>query len=668
MAEYCEVAFPVNTRRLFTYRAGELAGRLEPGQRVRAPFGRRTLAGFVVSTAATPAFPGGEIRTLAGLVDQDPLLTPPLVTLARWVAEYYCAGLGETLNAALSATLSPPRRPVSDTEDTLYQATLPGLAEHPLTAGQQEMLDGILPLLDAPVRRPILLQGVASSGKTEIYLRLAEAVADRGGQTLLLVPDIALTAQVETWAGSYFGGRTAVLHSRLAMAERYRLLRRARAGETPLVIGTRSAVFTPLARTGLIIVDEEFDRSFKETRAPRYHARETALKRGEIENAPVILGGATPSLEAYHRAGKDDFRFFRLRKRVGEVPPPRVHVADLRDFSPRARRRQTPLVSEGLRRLTEEKLLKNEQVLILVNRRGQATHLVCRDCGRLMRCPECLVNLVFHRTTGELYCHYCNRRETVPEKCAGCGGRALGQKSVGIRAVEKEMKKLFPGVPIMVAEGGAHPRRGESDPFEEFRRGRCRILLGTRLVARGHHFPGVTLAAVIGADFPLNLPDFRAAENTFQLLAQFAGRAGRCLPDAAVLIQTRHPENYAVACAASSDSDGFYEKELAFRAETGYPPCGHMVNIVFTGRKEAALVEKTAAWARRLEETAEKQGGATEVLGPAACYHKKLRDLYRRHIMLKAPRAGDNLALLRELPELSAGRGIVIDVDPLDVL
>lgn len=661
MSAYCEVVFPGPARDAYSYRAGPFAGRLAPGQRVKAPFGPRLAVGFVVGTGHAPAFRGsGNIRTLAALVDPAPLLTPSLVALARWMADYYWAGLGTCLNAALSAASAPPARPVPDDEP--FDREDPPPENVALTPGQQDILAALQAQLAGTDRRPALLLGVAASGKTEIYLRLAAAVAADGRQALFLVPEIALTAQMAAWAQARFGPRAAVLHSRLARGEHYRLLHRARRGALDLVIGTRSALFTPLARPGLIIVDEEFDRSFKETRAPRYHARETALARGALEQALVVLGGATPSLEAWQRAQSGEMRLFRLEEKVFGTAPPRVHLVDRRAAGGPGRRREAP-VSDGLRRLIEARLLRREQVVILVDRRTRAVGLACRRCGHRMRCDHCRVNLAYQKSAGRLACPYCSRSGPPPPACPGCGSRSLGPKSTGLKAVAQELQRLFPGHAVITAAGAE-----ATDPLADFRGGRGEILVGTRLVAKGHHFPAVTLAAVIGADRALNQPDFRAAEQTFQVLLQLAGRAGRCLPGAEVLIETRHPEHYAFTSVAAFNPEQFYTQELAFRREAGYPPFGQLANIVFSGRREEPLAAKTATWGQRLAAAADSGGGRVELLGPAPCWQAKRRGLHRRHIILKAARAGEITALLAALPGLATAPGIAVDIDPVDLL
>ncbi|HNQ34992.1 MAG TPA: primosomal protein N', partial [bacterium] len=616
--------------------------------------------------------------------------------LAGWLADYYCAPLGEVLGMALAASLQPPKRTPAEAEtEEFSQGIIGGLRHWPPTEQQAAVLAELEKLAAADGKRVALLKGPAATGKTEVYLQLAGRLAEAGGsqdspslggpqdspylggpkdspslggQSLILVPEIALAPQVESWARERFGEKAAVLHSRLSRSRHYRIFRDAAAGRISVVIGTRSAVFTPFARLKLIVVDEEFDRSYKETRQPRYHAREAALKRGELAGALVLLVSATPALETWRAAGAGEIRSFTLTERIGRLELPKIYISDLRagPADGRGRRSEKGLVSPRLLSLLEERLLKGEQSIIFVNRRGYTTYLFCPNCGQRFTCPTCAVNLVFHRTTGELYCHYCNYRREPPPACPACGAVNLGRRAAGTQALERELQRRLPDAAIVRLDSDTLSRSGGLAELEKFRSGRAQILIGTQMITKGHHFPGVTLAAVLGADNLLNRPDFRAAERYFQLLFQLAGRAGRSLPNAEVLIQTGNPEHYALTALAAYDLEGFYRQELEYRRELGYPPFGRLANLVFSGRKEETAERKARAWLELLTPAAERLG--VELLGPAACYHKKLRNRYRWHLLLKSGRPGDIPALLNSLPEkrLYEG-GLTLDLDPVDL-
>ncbi len=663
MPRYCKVAFPVKTRKIFTYHAGEFADRLSVGRRVIAPFGARELTGFVVdlSDESDNDVSVSEIRGIKRLVDKEPLLDRRVLALAAWMSGYYCAGLGQTLNLILASSLHPPRRPEAEME--LQQGLLPSVSELAPTPEQEQVIAGLTDLLRSGEHRGALLQGVSASGKTEVYLQVAARAIAEGGQALILVPEIALTPQVERWAGERFGGRAAVLHSRLTPGEHYRLLCKAKEGKVALIIGTRSAVFTPFVRLRLIVVDEEFDHSYKETRAPRYHAGAVALKRAELERALIILGSATPSLEAYQAVREGRFTRFSLTGRVGGQPLPRVLLSDLKAGVARGR---NPLVSSRLRSLLEERLLKGEQAIIAVNRRGMATYLFCRSCGYLFCCSRCEVVMVYHHTTREFYCHYCNQTQTPPETCPACRRDKPARRSEGSGAVVKELTRLFPAVRISRLDSRGLSWDKMVKELEDFRLRKTQILVGSRMVTKGHHFPGVTLVAVLGWDKILNRPDFRAAERAFQGLFQAAGRAGRSLPGAEVFIETGFPEHYAITALADNDPESFYQQELGYREELGYPPFGFLANLIFSGKREEAVRRKAEAWYKLLEEPG--RANEVELLGPAACYHKKMRGVYRWHLMLKTSLAGRLQAVLGELPDKKfMESGVTIDIDPSDL-
>ncbi len=665
MAEYCTVVFPLLTHQVFTYQTGEFAGRIKPGQRVLVPFGNRQRVGFV--TALSDQAPGlAATKKVIKIIDSQIILSEKILKLAYWVADYYCAPVGEVLRLILNTSLKPPQREAFE-EEIFYQGILTGVAHLVPTPEQEKVLERLKSVLLSGKGGVAALWGVAASGKTEIYLQLASIVAESGAQSLILVPEIVMVPQVEDWAKERFGNRVAILHSRLKPSQHYRLLCQAQKGKISVLIGTRSAVFVPLANLRLIVVDEEFDRSYKETRIPRYHAREVAIKRGEIENALVLLGSATPSLEVYRKAKEGEILFFSLAQRISISPFPKVYFPDLKYYSGcQRRKRKQPIISERLRSLIEERLLRGEQSIIFVNRRGRASYLFCENCGYLFLCPVCSVSMVYHHTTGELYCHYCDHHGAIPETCPSCNQRRLGRFSVGTQVVEKELKRSFPEVRILRLDSDTLEKQRKWESIRAFRKGKYQILVGTQMVTKGHHFPAVTLVGVLSADSILNLPDFRAAERSFQILTQVAGRAGRALPNAEVFIQTYYPQHYAYTSIASNHPEEFYEKELAYRKEAGYPPYGYLANIIFSGRREKSVVKKAEEWAELAKKFSSQR--ALQVFGPAACFHKKLKDRYRWHIILKSTVFGLVQEFFRSLPKRKVSeKGVTIDIDPIDL-
>ncbi|WP_305044675.1 replication restart helicase PriA [Geoalkalibacter sp.] len=708
----------------------DLRDRVWPGQRVRVPLGRRQALGVVLQVG-----PGGgeELRPLLAALDSEPLLQAELLTFLRRTAAYYHHPLGEVLRTALPAGLAGLEAGVGILSQRYYRA-LPGELQ-PRGARQRELLawlrargetplariaeefpspyallkrlveQGLLgvregekrrdPFFDQPVppdprpepsfdqaqalnallaqlaaRRfaPFLLHGVTGSGKTEVYLRAIAAALETGRQALVLVPEIALTPQlVGRFRARFQGGpwQVAVLHSGLSDGERYDAWRTIARGEAQIVIGARSAVFAPLPDPGIIVVDEEHEGSYKQGEGLRYHARDLALLRGQMADALVVLGSATPSLTSFHRTRAAAMHYLPLASRVLDRPLPQVQLIDL------GGQRLEGALAPRLREALRDNLARREQSVLLLNRRGFAPYLLCRECGATFRCPNCEITLTYYQSSRRLRCHYCDFVQRPPERCPGCGGGRIEPEGVGTERLEEELATAFPGARLARMDRDTTSRKGSHQQLVgAMEQGAIDILVGTQMVAKGHDFPGVTLVGVIGADAGLNFPDFRSAERTFALLTQVAGRAGRGAQPGRVLIQTYAPSHHAVACAARHDYLGFYEQEIAFRRELGYPPFGHLVNLVLAGREPLRVEHGAAELAEELRRAGAQ--GEVEVLGPAPCPLFRLRGKTRVQILLKAAaRAplhrllGLLQALRRKLPRTLS---LVVDVDPLDML
>jgi primosomal protein N' (replication factor Y) len=533
---------------------------------------------------------------------------------------------------------------------------------------QAAALDAVTAALDGGAFAPFLLHGVTGSGKTEVYLRAIAAALERGRTALVLVPEIALTPQLVGRFRARFAGRDselAVLHSGLSDGERFDAWRAIVRGTARIVIGARSAVFAPLSSPGIIIVDEEHEASYKQAEGLRYHARDLALLRGQMASCVVLLGSATPSLATYHRAQGGPLGYLSLAERVAGRPLPEVTLVDLRQARPDGEGSLSPPLAAAL----AEALERGEQALLLLNRRGFAPYLLCADCGATFRCPNCAITLTFHRGRRQLRCHYCDHAEPPPDLCPGCGGGDIAPQGAGTERLEEELALLFPQARIARMDRDTTARKGAHQRLvERMAAGEVDILVGTQMVAKGHDFPAVTLVGVVGAYASLNLPDFRSAERTFVLLAQVAGRAGRGERPGRVLIQTYAPEHYALTCAAGHDYAGFYAQEAVARRELGYPPFGHLVNLVLSGN-DAPRVQQAA---ERLAAGLEERAAGAEVLGPAPCPLARLRGKSRFQILLKAPPRPSLRRLLARLPELRkrlpAGVALAIDVDPVDML
>lgn len=529
-----------------------------------------------------------------------------------------------------------------------------------------------------------LLRGVTGSGKTLVYIELLREVVERQGRTaIVLVPEIALTPQTVGRFKAVFGDRVAVLHSALSDGERYDEWRSLRSGEKSIVVGARSAIFAPLERLGAIVVDEEHEGSYKQAEAPRYHAREVAVVRARLEGAVCLLGSATPSLESWANAQGGKYRLLELPERVGGQPLPPIRVVDLRAERKRQHASTGPLqekspviLADALVDAVHERLRKEEQTILLLNRRGYATFVQCRECGHVWHCPQCNVSLTYHRRRGLLTCHYCLHEEPAPSRCSSCGSADLSFKGVGTEQVERAVGETFPSARIArmdVDTTGA--KWAHHDILGRVERGEVDILLGTQMIAKGLDFPNVTLVGVVNADTGINLPDFRATERTFQLLTQVAGRAGRGPKGGEVFIQTALPNHYAVTCATEHDFVGFAEREMATRTEPRYPPHCRLVNVVVSGLDEGATQEaavKAAEWiagllaARGLREVG--------MVGPAPCAIDRIRARWRWHFLLRsdsAKRLGEVATYFFRRFNLPAGKAdlrVAIDRDPVALL
>jgi len=515
-----------------------------------------------------------------------------------------------------------------------------------------------------------LLHGVTGSGKTEIYLRVAAAVRENGRRVLMLVPEIALTPAVTAQFRGAFGDRVAIQHSGLSDGERHDQWQRIRRGEVDVVVGTRSAVFAPLEDIGVVIVDEEHDSSYKQEESPRYNGRDVAVVRAQRSSALAILGSATPSMESYHNAIIGKYERVTLERRVLDRPLADVTVVDMREEY--AVEGPDVIISRALRDAIGARLEAREQALVLLNRRGFATAVFCRQCAGTMDCPNCSVSLVIHGESQarRARCHYCNYTARVPTKCPACAGPYLEQTGFGTERVEGEVRRLWPRARVERLDRDAVRRKGALQALlEQFRIGEIDVLVGTQMIAKGHDFPRVTLVGVVSADVGLGLADFRASERTFQLLTQVAGRAGRGDRPGQAIVQTVYPDHYSIRLACRQDFTAFFDRELHFRKSMRYPPFVSLINTIVRARTFTAAMDDAADIVQRVRDrTAARRD--VRVLGPAPPPLGKLRGEYRAQLLLKsANRKAIREALQAALaarPELQ--RRVVVDVDPLAVI
>jgi primosomal protein N' (replication factor Y) len=536
--------------------------------------------------------------------------------------------------------------------------------EFELSPTQKEALRKIHDAVEAGKFSGMLLHGVTGSGKTAVYLAAMREVLEQGKSSILLVPEIGLTPAVAADLHQVFGDEVAILHSALTDAERAEQWHRIKRGEARVVVGTRSAVFAPVSNLALIIVDEEQDSSYKQEETPRYHARDVAVMRAKMAGAVVVLGSATPSLESYYNAKKNKYSLLELPDRVEQRPLPEVEILDMRqEFQETG---QEQVISRKLAEEIRERLEKKEQVMVLLNRRGYSPVVLCRACGKTLQCKNCAVSMTHHKRERKMECHYCGHVAHIPEKCSHCGSEYVYFVGTGSEKLEELLHGMFPQARIgRLDRDTVRGREDFERALNALNEGELDMLVGTQMIAKGHDIHGVTLVGVVGADMALSLPDFRAAERTFQLLTQVAGRAGRGQSPGKVVLQTYFPDHYAVQFAARHDFTGFYDKELQFRAWMHYPPYNAIANVLIRSEK----LDEALTWSGELGRWFEKtRHEGIRVLGPAAAPIVRLKRDYRYHFILKSPSREKMNALLRAMLAEAAARKIprtqvIVDVD-----
>jgi len=498
------------------------------------------------------------------------------------------------------------------------------------TPRQQQVLAPILASLEQGGYASFLLHGVTGSGKTEVYLEAIEHTLAKGREAIFLVPEISLTPQMVERVKSRFGADVAVLHSALSQGERYDEWRKIIRRQVKVVVGARSAIFAPFENVGLIVIDEEHEGSYKQEETPRYHAREVALWRAKQNNAVLLMGSATPSLETYALAQRGRYELLEMPDRVGNRPMPRVHVVDMRE---ELRAQNRSMFSRQLHEMIADRLEKREQMVIFLNRRGFSTFVMCRSCGYTLRCVHCDISLTYHKTNHTARCHYCGYTIPQPARCPECQSEHIRFFGTGTQKVEEELARLFPGIRVIRMDVDTTSRKGAHEELlRKFRQGQGDVLLGTQMIAKGLDFPRVTLVGVIAADMSLNLPDFRAAEKTFQLLTQVGGRAGRHELEGDVVIQTYTPGHYSIVHATRHDYASFYREEMLQRRKTGYPPYYRLVLITFSHEEVPVVVRGAHVvgdWLRQ------RIAPTTVLLGPVASPIPRVKDRFRFQIMLK---------------------------------
>ncbi|MCJ7501216.1 primosomal protein N' [bacterium] len=695
-----------------------LAGKVTRGSIVHVPFGKRTMTGVVVDLVESSPVPTRSIVALS----EGPSLSRELVDLAQWTASYYQSpgGLllrlalppsgvsgkgpkfvltesgrqalekGQSLHREILETLKRGPRTTTMLTERFDSAQLeagvseglvaPALSPAPtntipsssyrreeipvgkLTLPQEEALSRISDGVSGERFEVILLKGVTGSGKTEVYLRAALHTIGLGKRVLLLVPEISLTPLLVSRLEGVAAGEVATLHSGMSDAERTNSWEAVRRGQAKLVVGVRSGVFAPIPNLGLIIVDEEHDTSFRQEDTPSYNARDVAVKRGQLEKVPVVLGSATPSFESWYNASEGKYHLALLPHRVTPAADPDLLLIDMSD--PAQTDFDYPALSVALRDELTGVIERGEQAMLFLNRRGLAPFLLCPDCRHTVPCPNCSVTLTYHANR-KAVCHYCGHKQDPPDQCPDCGSRKLGPVGTGTQGVEKGLKELFPGVAVDRLDRDALGKKGALEGiYRRMDSGETTILVGTQMLAKGHDFPNVTLAGILSAEQALDLPDFRSGERTFQIITQVAGRAGRGERPGKVVIQTFTPDHYAITTALSGDHEAFYSAEIETRRILGYPPFGRMGRIILDGANEEKVTSAAFTLTGQLPTRKDNR-----ILGPAPAPLVKIRNRYRWHILVLTKNHRELVKILHAARKVDVpGVRVTTRVDPVQLL
>lgn len=620
-----------NVDRVFQYRIPpQLLGEIQVGMQVCVPFGsgNRTRTGYVVDISEKAEYDVTKMKSIAGIVAGSVTADSRIISLAWWMKERY----GSTMNQALKTVL-PVKRKVKARNRQVVRSMVDVQikeAEILLNEEQRQIAEDFCSRYDRGDRAPSLIYGITGSGKTEVYMEMISHVLKQGRQVIVLIPEISLTYQTVMRFYRRFGSCISVMHSRLSAGERWDQYERARQGETQVMIGARSALFTDFPDLGLIIMDEEHEGAYKSESTPRYHAREVAEKLAGMRDAAFVMGSATPSLEAYTRAREGIYRLYTLKNRAGEGSV--LAAAEVVDLRKEMEAGNKSIFSRRLQELIRERLEKKEQVMLFMNRRGYSSFVSCRSCGEAVKCPHCDVTLTLHNKT-RLVCHYCGYTVPLPKKCPSCGSPYLAGFGTGTQKIEELTKAMFPQARVLRMDLDTTSKKGgHQEILSAFAKGEADILIGTQMIVKGHDFPGVTLVGILAADASLYAPDYRSGERTFQLLVQAAGRAGRGKKPGTAVIQTYTPDHYVVKASAVQDYLEFYRQEMGYRKLMKYPPAAHMLSIQIGGKEEELTAHMTEAVA---EAVGRRFGQQAELIGPVFAPVYKVNDIYRKILYIK---------------------------------
>ncbi|MBR5337466.1 MAG: primosomal protein N' [Lachnospiraceae bacterium] len=637
----------------------ELKGEVTIGSEVVIPFGKsnRRIKGYVIDFSSQPALEMDKMKSIESLSGRSVAIEGQLIQLAAWIKE----NCGSTMIQALKTVL-PVKKQVRERKkkDEEPEAISPG-PEIVLNEEQLSVVENIVNDVDDP--EAYLIHGITGSGKTEVYMEIIDRTVKEGRQAIMLIPEIALTYQMVLRFRQRFGDRVSIMNSRLSQGERYRGFESARKGDIDIMIGPRSALFTPFKSLGVVIIDEEHESSYKSETVPRYHARDVAVARAKMCGAKVILGSATPSVDSFYKASIGDYKLFTLERRATGGSLAETHVVDMRQELQRGNK---SIISGLLRELMEDRLEKKEQIMLFINRRGYESFVSCRSCGKAVKCPHCDVALTQHGRS-KLVCHYCGYTEVFDRKCKVCGSPYVAGFKAGTEKVEEIVRDMFPQAGILRMDADTTGKKdGHARILSAFSGHKADILIGTQMIVKGHDYANVTLVGVLAADLSLYSSNFLSSERTFQLLTQAAGRSGRGRLPGDVVIQTYSPDNYAILAAADQDYDSFYEKEIGYRRLLRYPPVYSMLLILISSPDEEDVEQAALAIAGQIPEEPD-----ILVTGPAAGPVSKVKDMHKRVIYIKASdrerlkNIKDNLEIFIKNEISSKNTGVIFDFNPL---
>ncbi|WP_295159458.1 primosomal protein N' [uncultured Brachyspira sp.] len=660
---YVKVIFNLPIDKILTYKKPDEINDSLIGCRVIAPIKGKNNKGIVIEETET-AEGNYKIYPIKARIDLEPICSDKEFNLAKWMSNYYHSSFGEALFAAL---------PVGTPAKKEKKAKLIAAKQKPylkLNDEQQNVLKEINKSIESNLSKTFLLHGVTGSGKTEVYIQAIKKAVDMGKQAIVILPEISLTPQTIKKFAERFEGKIAVLHSKLSPASKYKYWQMIKKDEIKIVIGARSAIFSPASNLGIIVIDEEHETSYKAGDTPRYHARQVAFYRKNHENATLILGSATPSVESFYYALSGKIDLVSLNKRAASVNMPEVKILDLKKEK---RAEVFPMITQKLVEEINKKLEKKEQIILFLNRKGYAPIVSCSHCQKVLECPNCSVSLTYHKKKNVVMCHYCGYTQFLEDLCSECRIGHFERIGGGTEKVEENLNILFPNAVIeRMDQNTVGGTKNYEKIFKRFSEGEINILIGTQMIAKGLDFPNVTLVGVLLADMSLHIPDFRSAERTFNLITQVAGRSGRGEKKGIVYIQTYTPDNYTIECAKNHDYISFYNREIENRkAPLNYPPFSRLVRLVIRGIDEKKSESDANIIADMLRMETYKYSDKIIILGASACAISKLNKYYRWNILIKTPSHSllkDFFYKLKNTFKAQNGNYIEIDIDPINML